>query len=84
MSNALERRGTRNGVVPAACSALLPGVGQLVNRDTDKAIAVLAIAVLAGASFLGAIPLLGGAAALILAAIWLYAVADAFITARRR
>ena len=85
MSNALMRRGRGgSGVVPAVCSALVPGVGQLVNGETDKAIGVFAVATVAGASFLGAIPLLGGAAALILGATWLYGVADAYVTGRRK
>jgi hypothetical protein len=83
MSNALVRR-SGNGVVPAVCSACLPGLGQLVNGDTDKAIGVFAVVTIAGASFLGAIPLLGGAATLILGATWLYGVADAYVTGRRK
>ncbi len=73
-----------SGVVPAVCSALLPGVGQLVNGETDKAIGVFAVAAIAGSSFLGAIPLLGGAAALIFGATWLYGVADAYVQGRRK
>ena len=38
MSNALVRRGGGSGIVPAACSLIVPGVGQLVNGETDKAI----------------------------------------------
>jgi hypothetical protein len=85
MSNALMRRDRGgSGVVPAVCSALLPGVGQLVNGETDKAIGVFAVAAIAGSSFLGAIPLLGGAAALIFGATWLYGVADAYVQGRRK
>jgi TM2 domain-containing membrane protein YozV len=85
MSKALMRPGRGgSGVVPAVCSALVPGVGQLVNGETDKAIGVFAVATIAGASFLGAIPLLGGAASLVLAATWLYGVADAYVTGRRK
>lgn len=84
MSKALVRRGSGNGVVPAVCSALIPGVGQLVNGDTEKAIGVFAVAVVAGSSFLGAIPLLGGAAALVYGAVWLYGVADGYITGKSK
>jgi hypothetical protein len=84
MSKALVRRGSGNGVVPAVCSALVPGVGQLVNGETDKAIGVFAVAVVAASSFLGAIPLLGGAASLIYGAVWLYGVADGYITGKSK
>lgn len=85
MSKALVRRGGGgSGVVPAICSAVIPGVGQLVNGETDKAIGVFAVAVIAGSSFLGAIPLLGGAAALIYGATWLYGVADGYVQGRKK
>lgn len=83
MSKALVRR-SGSGVVPAVCSALIPGVGQLVNGETDKAIGVAAVYFVAGASFLGAIPLLGTAAGLIAAGTWLYAVADGYIQGKRK
>jgi hypothetical protein len=83
MSKALVRRGG-SGVVPAVCSALIPGVGQLLNGETDKAIGVAAVYFVAGASFLGAIPLLGTAAGLIAAGTWLYAVADGYIQGKRK
>ncbi len=86
MSKALVRRGSGNGsgVVPAICSAVIPGVGQLVNGETDKAIGVFAVAVIAGSSFLGALPILGSAAALIYGATWLYGVADGYVQGRRK
>lgn len=85
MSKAMiRRRGNGSGVAPAVCSALIPGVGQLVNGETDKAIGVFAVFAVAGSSLLGAIPLLGGAAALVAGATWLYGVADAYVTGRRR
>jgi hypothetical protein len=63
--------------IPALCSALLPGLGQLVKGDTDKGVGILAVAVVAGSSFIGGLPLLGGVAALVCGATWLYGVADA-------
>ena len=86
MSKALVRRGSGNGngVVPAVCSAVIPGVGQLVNGETNKAIGVFAVAVIAGSSFLGAIPLLGSAAALVYGATWLYGVADGYVQGKRK
>lgn len=89
MSKALVRstRGGKDnvaGIVPAVASALIPGLGQLLNGDGDKALGVFAVAAISGASFLGAIPLLGGAAALVYAGTWLYGVADGFLEGRRR
>ena len=78
MGNALVKRDDSGPhPVPALCSALLPGLGQMVKGDTDKGVGILAVAVVAGSSFLGALPLLGGAAALVYGATWLYGVADA-------
>ena len=87
MSKALVRRpsgGTGNGVVPAVCSALITGVGQLVNGEVDKAIGVFAIAAIAGASFVGAIPLIGSIAGLVYGATWIYGVADGYITGKKK
>ena len=87
MSKALVRRpsgGGGSGVVPAVCSALIPGVGQLVNGETDKAIGVFVVSVVAGAGFIGAIPILGPIAGLIGVATWLYGVGDAYVTGRKK
>lgn len=89
MSKALvkSRGGRRDnvaGVIPAACSAVIPGLGQLINGETDKAIGVFAVAAVAGLSFLHVIPVLGAAAALIGGATWVYGVADGFLEGRKR
>ena len=86
MSKALvkSRRGEGSGIVPAVCSAVIPGVGQLVNGDTDKAIGVFVVAAISGASVLGAIPLIGSVAGLIYGATWLYGVADGYIQGKKR
>ncbi len=85
MSKALVRRGgTGNGVVPAVCSAFIPGVGQLVNGETDKAVGVFVVAAVAGAGFVGAIPLIGSIAGLVYGATWLYGVADGYIQGKRK
>lgn len=88
MSKALVKtRGRRDnvaGVIPAACSAVIPGLGQLINGQTDKAVGVFAVSVVAGLSLLHAIPLLGGAAALVGGVTWLYGVADGFLEGRKR
>jgi hypothetical protein len=73
-----------SGIVPAVCSAIVPGVGQLVNGDTDKAIGVFVVAAVSGASFLGAIPIIGGVASLVFGATWLYGVADGYIQGRKK
>jgi TM2 domain-containing membrane protein YozV len=84
MSKALVKRSRGSGLVPAVCSALIPGVGQLVNGETDKAIGVFVVAAVSGASLIGAIPVLGSLAGLIYGATWLYSVADGFVQGRRR
>lgn len=86
MSKALVRRegGGGSGIVPAVCSAIIPGVGQLVNGDTDKAIGVFTVYVIAGASFLGSIPLIGTVAGLIAGGTWLYGVADGYIQGKKK
>ncbi len=87
MSKALVKysgKGGGSGVVPAVCSALIPGVGQLVNGEVDKAIGVFAVAAITGASFLGAIPLIGGIAGLVYGATWIYGVADGYIQGKKK
>ena len=86
MSKALVRRESAggSGIVPAVCSAVIPGVGQLVNGETDKAIGVFVVAAVAGASFVGAIPLIGSVAGLVYGATWLYGVADGYIQGRKK
>jgi TM2 domain-containing membrane protein YozV len=87
MSNALVRssRGRGgSGLIPAVCSAVIPGVGQLVNGETDKAIGVFIVAAVSASSLIGAIPLLGSLAGLVYGATWLYGVADGFVQGRRR
>jgi TM2 domain-containing membrane protein YozV len=84
MSKALVRRGGGSGVVPAVCSAVIPGVGQLVNGDTEKALGVFAVYAVAGAGVIGAIPIIGWAAGLVAGATWLYGVADGYVHGRRK
>ncbi len=88
MSKALVKRsgggGGGSGIVPAVCSAIIPGVGQLVNGETDKAIGVFVVSVVAGASLLGAIPIIGTVAGLVGGATWLYGVAEAYVQGRKK
>lgn len=83
MSKALVRRASGGSWVPAICSAVVPGVGQLVNGETDKAIGVLVVAGVSGLSWVGAIPILGSVAGLVYAATWLYSVGDAYVRGRK-
>ena len=77
MSKALVKADNGPHPVPALASALLPGLGQLVKGDTDKGVGILAVAVVAGSSYLYALPIIGHFAGLVAAGTWLYAVADA-------
>src|SRR5262249_15912532 len=72
------------GIIPAACTPVIPGLGQLVNGDTDKAIGVFAVSVITGASLLGAIPPIGPVDGLLCGATWLYGVADGFLEGRKK
>jgi hypothetical protein len=86
MSTALVKSSSRggSGVVPAVCSFVIPGVGQLINGETDKAIGVFAIAALTGAAFIGGLPIIGGVLGLVHLATHVYAVGDAYIQGRRK
>ena len=88
MSKALVRRGgggsTTGGVVAAVASGFIPGVGQLINGETDKAIGVFVVATVSGAGFLASIPLVGAVAALVFTGTWIYGVADGYIQGRKR
>ena len=85
MSKALVKRGSAaSGIVPAAASALLPGLGQLVNGDTDKGIGVMVTYVVAGAGFIGAIPVVGWLAGIVATGTWIYAVADGYIQGKKK
>jgi hypothetical protein len=84
MSNALVKRSDGGGAIPALCSALLPGLGQLVKGDTDKGVGMMVVAVVAASSFLGSLPLVGSLAGLVWGGTWLYSVADAAFSKPRR
>lgn len=73
-----------DGAVPAVASAVVPGLGQLINGESDKAIGVFAVALIAGLGFWAGIPLIGGLAGLIATITWIYGVADGYFTGRRK
>jgi TM2 domain-containing membrane protein YozV len=87
MSKALVKRsggGKGSGVVPAVCSLIVPGVGQLLNGETDKAIGVFTVSVISGLGFLGVIPIVGSIAGAVFVATRVYAVADGYIQGRKK
>lgn len=86
MSKALVKQSGQggSGVVPAVCSLVVPGVGQLINGETDKALGVFTVAVLTGAAFLGGLPLIGGILGLTHLATHIYAVGDAYVQGRKK
>jgi len=87
MSKALAKyRGSNRarGVVSGVASAVVPGLGQLLNGDKDKAIGVFVVAAVSGAGWLGAIPLIGGIAGTVWGVTWLYGVADGYLTGKKK
>ncbi len=84
MGTELVKRGSGSGVVPGVASALLPGLGQLINGESDKAIGVFAVWVVAGAAFVTSLPLIGGAAAVIAGGTHLYGIIDGYFTGKRK
>ncbi len=84
MSKALVRRGGGSGVVPAVCSVVLPGLGQLVNGETDKALGVFVVSAIAGAGAIVSLPILGPIAGVVGVLTWGYGVLDAYVTGKKR
>ena len=87
MSRALVRHSGDNkarGVVAGVASAVVPGAGQLINGEGDKALGVFAVAVVTGASFLGGLPLIGTVAGVVYGATWVYGVADGYFTGKKK
>lgn len=77
-----------DGAVPAVASGLVPGLGQLMNGESDKAIGVFVVAAVCGGGLLGGIlggiPIIGGVAGLVGAVTWIYGVADGYLTGRKK
>jgi TM2 domain-containing membrane protein YozV len=84
MSNALAKRSAATGVIPAAASLAVPGVGQLINGQGTKAIGVFGVALATGAAFLTGLPLLGAVIGAAHVVTHVYAVGDAYVTARKK
>ena len=77
MSTSLAKRNDGPHPIPALCSAVLPGLGQMVKGDTDKGVGILVVAVVAGSGFVAGVPRVGAAAGIVAGATWLYGVVDA-------
>lgn len=76
---------TGNGILPAVASAIIPGVGQLINGESDKALGVFIVwGLTLGLNLLTWIPVLGTFFWLIGAATWVYAVADGYVTGKKQ
>lgn len=90
MSNALMKHpssgSTMDGVVPAVASFVIPGLGQLLNKQSDKAIGVFAVSVGAWVLswFLGWIPVIGWIPGLVGLAAWIYGIVDGYKTGKKK
>jgi len=85
VSKALVKRSDGgSGVVPAVASAVLPGLGQAVNGESDKAIGMMAVYVVSGLGFIGALPIVGWLAGVVGGATWVYSVGDAYLQGRKK
>ena len=73
-----------SGVVPAVGSLIIPGVGQLINGEGDKALGVFVVSVVTGAGFLLGLPLVGGIFGLAHLFTHVYAVGDAYVQGKRK
>jgi TM2 domain-containing membrane protein YozV len=72
-----------SGAVPAVASGVIPGLGQLLNRDSNKALGIFVVAA-SGVFFLSHLPLIGGLAWLAGAGAWVYGVVDGYYHGKRR
>ncbi len=87
MSKALTKKGEADnvaGIVPAAASVVVPGLGQLLNGEPDKALGVFVVAGVAGLGIWAGLPLIGAAASLVYGGTVIYAAADGFLTGRKK
>jgi len=85
MSNkALVKRSKGSGVVPAVASGLLPGLGQLINRQGDKGIGVFVVWGGAAVVAWTGLPLLAGVAGAVAGGTWIYGVVDGYLTGKKR
>jgi hypothetical protein len=78
------RQPLTRGLLPAVASGVVPGLGQLVNRDIEKAIGVFAVCAVTGASLLGALPLVGTVVKAVWGITWGYGVIDGYLSGRKK
>ena len=62
--------------MPAIASWCIPGLGQLINRESDKALGVFAAFMVT--AYASQLPLVGGIAAVAAVGTWLYGVVDGY------
>ncbi len=86
MSNALVKAEPNNtrGAVAGVASLLIPGVGQLMNGETDKAIGMFAVFAVTGIGLLTGLPLVGGVLALAHGAMHVVGGIDGYIQGRKK
>ena len=87
MSKALMKSGDPNnarGIVAGVGSMVLPGLGQLINGETDKAIGVAVVALGAGAVASIGIPLIAPVAGLVSGVTYCYGIVDGFVQGRKK
>jgi len=86
MSTALVKTQPNNarGAVAGIAGLLIPGVGQLMNGETDKAIGMFAVFAVTGIGLLTGLPLVGGILALAHAGMHVVAGADGYIQGRKK
>jgi len=80
----VKKQSKAKGVVPAAASFVVPGVGQLINGQGGKALGVFGVALATGAAFMTGLPLIGAVIGVAHLATHGYAVGDAYIQARKK
>jgi hypothetical protein len=85
MTNALMKRpsssSNMDGVLPAVAS-VIPGLGQLINKEGDKALGVFVVVV--GGYLLSALPLIGWIPGAVAFGSWVYGIADAYVTGKKK
>jgi TM2 domain-containing membrane protein YozV len=84
--NALVKAEPNNtrGVVAGVAGFLIPGLGQWMNGETDKAIGMGAVFVVTGIGLLAGLPLLGGVVAIAHAGMHVVGGIDGYIQGRKK
>jgi TM2 domain-containing membrane protein YozV len=72
------------GAVAGVAGFLIPGLGQLMNGETDKAIGMFAVFAVTGVGLLTGLPLLGGVVALAHVGMHVVGGIDGYIQGRKK